>query len=114
MASKENLELPVCEISLKSNVISSTAGIAGIAGNTGLQGPRGSLFHYSNCSTTDHQSSQVPQAPQLEGLPTYAGEEQLALVQEHNCSTAEELLAVFTLRMVVGPTTSVFLMTQSS
>ena len=89
-------------------------GIAGIAGNTGLQGPRGSLFHYSNCSTTDHQSSQVPQAPQLEGLPTYAGEEPPALVQEHNCSTAEELLGVIIPTLVMGPTTSVFLTTHSS
>ena len=100
---------------IKSNVISSTAGNDGIAGNTGLQGPRGSLFHYSNCNTTDHQSSQVPQAPQLEGLPTYAGEEPLATaLQEHNCSTAEELLGVVIPTLVVGPTTSVFLTTQSS
>ena len=47
--------------------------------------------------------------------PAGAGEEPLATArQEHNCSTAKELLAAITLRRVVGPTISVFLTTQSS
>ena len=36
------------------------------------------------------KSSQASKVSQLEGLPTYAGEEPLATaLQEHNCSTAE-------------------------